>query len=98
MNPFPDPRIYYMLLLQLLKMVAGTWILMLPLAFGIYYGIIWLGKKSIKMLYIKAYLSIIGLVLATLPETFLFIDILFFRPGNSYRPLVVASFRNAMAC
>jgi len=96
-SPFHDARIYNKELLRLLKLIPINWICLLPLALGLYYGLLLLSKRSIKLLYIKAYLSVIGIILANLLDLIILFYVLR-NPDTTARTITIISIAHSMIC
>ncbi len=98
-DPFRNAVIYKKELLRLLKSIAGSWIVFLPMALGLYYAVLLLSKRSIKLLYIKACLSVIGVILAVLLEVILLLFyLLSANPDSAAKTITLIITVHLMVC
>ncbi|TWJ03499.1 hypothetical protein JN11_01045 [Mucilaginibacter frigoritolerans] len=98
LHPFYDARIYDKELLRLLKSIALIWVGFLPLAVGLYYSIVLLSKKPIGLFCIKAYLSVIGVILATFFEAILLFDMLMSNTNGLIRTVAINAIIQSIIC
>jgi len=97
-NPFHDPFVYNRLQLRFIKMIEGTWMLMIPLAIGIYYSVLYMSKHLISIFSIKCYLSFIGIIFATLPISILLFEVLYSNENSVERTITITGIFHGMEC
>jgi len=80
---FETYRQFHRLLLKSLGMVVADLILLIPLAVGFYYTIVFLGKRRVPFYRYKRYLSIVGVIFALLPNALLSVYIMVLNVGDA---------------
>ena len=98
LNPFHNPKVFHRELLHLITMIEGNWIFMIPLGLGLYYSVMLLNKRSIRLVVIKGYLSIIGVVLAVLPDAVFLFYMIWSNPDSPFITITIIGFTHAMVC